>query len=283
MYACNYIRPAESHPFSAFGAEEDRLRRFFCLRQQAATHYFSTSKAKMHFGWNCIKRRSNKQAREGWRLARIRQMLPARLSETCLSLLSSGDPLCVALTAIKPSSWFLAHMRSQTELLMKYERPFLLGLQSWMCFFSWISAELFTLTPWIPTVTRFSLWTHHLLTHRLTSLTLQCEGVAASMNHWLVGESSLSSVCVFEMDFFIFLFLSVVLKTPIQIIMTLHCVYESVSCIWGRTELLWQCIHWLGEKVCVCERQRMWTSSRSFLSVTEGTELLSLSGLIVSH
>lgn len=134
----------------------------------------------------------------------------------------------------------------------------------------------------IPTVTRFSLWTHHLLTHRLTSLTLQCEGVAASMNHWLVGESSLSSVCVFEMDFFL-KFLSVVLKTPIQIIMTLHCVYESVSCIWGRTGLLWQCIHWLGEKVCVCERQRMWTSSRSFLSVTEGTELLSLSGLIVSH
>lgn len=129
MYACNHIRPAESHPFSAFGAEEDRLRRFFCLRQQAATHYFSTSKAKMHFGWNCIKRRSNKQAREGWRLARIRQMLPARLSETCLSLLSSGDPLCVTLTAIKPSSWFLAHMRSQTELLMKYERPFLLGLE----------------------------------------------------------------------------------------------------------------------------------------------------------
>lgn len=167
-----------------------------CLRQQAATHYFSTSKAKMHFGWNCIKRRSNKQAREGWRLARIRQMLPARLSETCLSLLSSSDLLCVALTAIKPSSWFLAHMRSQTELLMKYERPFLLGLQSWMCFFSWRSAELFTLTPWIPTVTRFSLGTHHLLTHRLTSLTLQCEGVAASMNHWLVGESSLSSVCV---------------------------------------------------------------------------------------
>lgn len=255
MYACNHIRPAESHPFSAFGAEEDRLRRFFCLRQQAATHYFSTSKAKMHFGWNCIKRRSNKQAREGWRLARIRQMLPARLSETCLSLLSSGDPLCVALTAIKPSSWFLAHMRSQTELLMKYERPFLLGLQSWMCFFSWISAELFTLTPWIPTVTRFSLWTHHLLTHRLTSLTLQCEGVAASMNHWLVGESSLSSVCVFEMDFFFFYsclwYLRLQFKSSWRYIvfMSLCPVYEAERgcCDSVFTDLV---------KKCVCVRDR---------------------------
>lgn len=108
------------------------------------------------------------------------------------SLLSSGDPLRVVSSAIKPSSLFVGHMWSRGEVLMKYEDLSLPQLQSWMCFCSCISAELFTLTPQIPVVTKFPLRTHLLLTRRLTSLTLQHEGVAASMKRWLRGNFSLS-------------------------------------------------------------------------------------------
>lgn len=45
-----------------------------------------------------------------------------------------------------------------------------------------IFAELFTLAPRIPAVTRFPLRNHHLLTHRLTSLTLQQEGALVSVS-----------------------------------------------------------------------------------------------------
>ena len=79
-------------------------------------------------------------------------------------------------------------------------RPFFSQSYRAGCAFrSCISAELFTLTPRIPTATRFPLRAHHLLTHRLTSLTLQHEGVAASMNRWLRGKCSVC-VCVWERE-----------------------------------------------------------------------------------
>ena len=164
------------------------------------------------------------------------------LLQLSLSLLSSGDPLCVVSTAIKPSGLFLAHMWSQGEVLMKYRGLFLAELQRGMCFSSCISVELLTLTPWIPAVTRFPLRSHHLLTHRLTSLTLQPEGVAASMKRWLGGNHSASlslslPLCVWERDPYpklnksVWVYLRLQLQSPQ---LTLHCVYgsESGSSIW---------------------------------------------------
>lgn len=122
-------------------------------------------------------------------LRAARQILPARLAETCLPLTSSCiDPLCVVSTAIKQfvCSPHLNWGWSAHEIWRPFFCCYRAGCASCFC----TSAEPFTLTPQIPKVTSFSLTAHHLLTHRLTSLTLQREGVAASMKRWLRGNRS---------------------------------------------------------------------------------------------
>lgn len=111
-----------------------------------------------------------------------RQILPVHLAETRVPLISScSDPLCVVSAAIKQSSLFVAHMCSEGEVLMKYGGPFSAATELDMLLASVHLQNLSLSHPQIPVVTSFSLTAHHLLTHRLTSLTLQREGVAASM------------------------------------------------------------------------------------------------------
>lgn len=69
-------------------------------------------------------------------------------------------------------------MCSEGEVLMKYGGLFSAATELDMLLASVHLQNLSLSHPQIPVVTSFSLTAHHLLTHRLTSLTLQREGVA---------------------------------------------------------------------------------------------------------